>query len=104
MYFFSYLFEYYLTRTHLVRTVFLTVDARSSGPLRSAIHHCAHSNLLQKEQQSVKGPDGVSTVGTPMPKLKFKRNIMLRCTINQYVKSFMIIRKTMHCTSLRGLL
>jgi hypothetical protein len=34
-----------------VRTVFSTVDARSSGPLRSTVHHCVHSNLLQKRKK-----------------------------------------------------
>jgi hypothetical protein len=86
-----------------VRTVFPTVDERSSGPSSSVISCRVYSSLLQKEQQSVKGPDGVSTAGTPMPKLKSKRNIMLRRTINQYAKSFMIIRESLHCTSLRGL-
>jgi hypothetical protein len=86
-----------------VRTVFPTVDERSSGPSSSVISCRVHSSLLQKEQQSVKGPDGVFTAGTPMPKLKSKRSIMLRRTINQYAKSFMIIRENPDCTSLRGL-
>jgi hypothetical protein len=90
-------------RRQTVRTVFPTVDERSSGPSSSVISCRVYSSLLQKEQQSVKGPDGVSTAGTPMPKLKSKRNIMLRRTINQYAKSFIIIRENMHCTSLRGL-
>jgi hypothetical protein len=34
-----------------VRTVFPTVDAHSSGPSRSAIHHRVHSNLLQKSEK-----------------------------------------------------
>ena len=34
-----------------VRTIFHTVDARSSGSLRSAIHHYVHSNLLQKSEK-----------------------------------------------------
>jgi hypothetical protein len=75
----------------LLKTVFPTVDERSSGPSSSVISCYVHSSLLQKEQQSVKGPDGVSTAGTPMPKLKSKRNIILRRTINQYAKSFIII-------------
>jgi hypothetical protein len=71
---------------YYVVTVFLTVDANSLGPSSSLIFCRVHSNLLQKEQQSVKGPDGVSTAGTPMPKLEPKRNIVLRRTINQYAK------------------
>jgi hypothetical protein len=71
---------------NVVRTVFHTVDVRSSGPSNSVISCRVHSSLLQKEQQSVKGPDGFSTAGTPMPKLKLKRNIVLQRTINQYAK------------------
>jgi hypothetical protein len=78
------------------------VDERSSGPLRSARHHHVHFNLLQKSEKRQR-PVGVSTAGTPMPKLKSKKNIMVRRTINQYAKSFMIMRENMHCTSLRGL-
>jgi hypothetical protein len=62
------------------------VDARSMGPLSSVISCRVYSSLLQKEQQSAKGPDGISTAGTLMPKLKPKRNIVLRRTINQYAK------------------
>jgi hypothetical protein len=67
-------------RRQTVRTVFHTVDVHSLGPSSSVISCRVHSSLLQKEQQSVKGPespDGVSTAGTPMPKLKPKRNIVL---------------------------
>ena len=71
---------------NIVGTVFLTVDAKSSGPSISAIGCHVHSALLQKNNQSVKGPNGVSTAGTPMPKLKPKRNIVLRITINQYAQ------------------
>jgi hypothetical protein len=53
------------------------------GLSSSVISYRVYSNLLQKQQKSVKGPDGVSTAGTPMPKLKPKRNIILRRTINQ---------------------
>jgi hypothetical protein len=56
------------------------VNAHSSGPLRSVICRCMHSNLLQKSKK-VKRPDGVSTVSTPMSKLKPKINIMLQRTI-----------------------
>jgi hypothetical protein len=98
-------------RCQTVRTVFHAMDVRSLRPSRSAIHHHVLSNLLQKNEKrqsykrmkSVKGPVGVSTTDTSMPKLKSKRNIMFRRTINQYVKSFMIMRENMHCTSLRGL-
>jgi hypothetical protein len=90
-------------RRQTVRTVFPTVDERSSRPSSSVISCRMHSSLLQKEQQRVKGPDGVSTAGTPMPKLRSKRSIMLRRTINQYAKSFIIIRENLYCTSLRGL-
>jgi hypothetical protein len=93
----------FLLVLYYVRTVFPTVDERSSGPSSSVISCHVHSSLLQKEQQSVKGPDGVSTAGTPMPKLRSKRSIMLRRTINQYAKSFSLSERNIYCTSLRGL-
>ena len=64
--------------------------------------------ICYKRVKSVKGPVGISTAGTPMPKLKSKRNIMLRRIINQYVQSFMIMRereseRAFFCTCRRGL-
>jgi hypothetical protein len=47
-----------------------------------------------KRAKSVKGPVRVSTAGTPMPKLKSKRNIMLWHIINQYAQSFLIVRES----------
>jgi hypothetical protein len=87
---FFFFFKKRTSRSHrwrqTVRIVFLMVDANSLGPSSSVISCCVHSDLLQKEQQSVKGPDSVSTAGTPMPKLKPKRNIVLQRIINQYTK------------------
>jgi hypothetical protein len=67
-----------------VRTVFPTVNLCFLELSRSVIYNHA---------KSVKGSVGISTAGTSMSKLKSKKNIILRHTINQYVKSFMIMRE-----------
>jgi hypothetical protein len=59
--------------------------------------------ICYKRAKSVKGPVGVSTTGTLMSKLESKRNIMLRRTINQYAKSFFIMRENISCICRRGL-
>jgi hypothetical protein len=55
-FFFSSLFKFPLPMKCItcVRTVFLTVDAGSSGPLRSTIHYRVHSNLLQMSEKRQK--------------------------------------------------
>jgi hypothetical protein len=51
--------------------------------------------ICYKRAKSIKGPVDISTAGTPTPKLKSKRNIMLRRTINQYTISFLIMRENL---------
>ena len=51
----EFFYEKRTSRSHrqrqTIRIVFSTVDVRSSGPSRFAIHYRVHSNLLQKSEK-----------------------------------------------------